>query len=67
MGLRGVLVVWYSRGGRTAQVGEELARALHADREPIREGRAGSGLDEGVWVKYADVPAAVQDAEALRR
>ena len=37
VGLRGVLVVWYSRGGRTAQVGEELARALHADREPIRE------------------------------
>lgn len=33
-----ILVVWYSRGGRTAQVGEELARLLGADREPVREG-----------------------------
>ncbi len=34
--VRGVLVVWHSLGGRTAQVGEELARLLQADREPIR-------------------------------
>lgn len=33
---RGVLVVWYSHSGRTEQVGEELARLLRADREPIR-------------------------------
>ena len=43
------------RGG-----GGGRARDRDRGREPIREGRAGSGLDEGVWVKYADVPAAVQ-------
>ena len=43
-----VLVVWYSRGGRTAQVGEELARLLGADREPILEGLPREGWS-GRW------------------
>ena len=44
----GVLVVWYSHGGRTAQVGEELARMLGADREPIQETSPRHGLS-GRW------------------
>lgn len=44
----GVLVVWYSQGGRTAQVGEELARLLGAERELIREAAPRQGLS-GRW------------------
>ena len=44
----GVLVVWYSHGGRTAQVGEELVHLLGADREPLQEVSPRHGLG-GRW------------------
>ena len=60
-----ILVVWYSRGGRTAQVGEELARLLGADREPIQEAarREGwSGRWRSRWEALGRRPAPIRPA-----
>lgn len=58
---RRVLVVWYSRSGRTAQVGEELARLLGAEREPIREGLPRAGWS-GRWDALRRRPAPILPA-----
>jgi flavodoxin len=39
-----VLVVYYSRSGTTARVGREIARALDAETEMIRDTRSRAGL-----------------------
>ena len=64
----GVLVVWYSHGGRTAQVGEELTRMLGADREPIHDAWPRHGLSgrwrtrwEALWRRPAPIRPIVHD------